>query len=211
MWLSVSVSDGPVSILARSHGPQNIMIRVENEDVLQELFPECEIKRLENGAYRFYSVLPCSDVETVLKTETGLDKWTEKQYPEFRFRFMGGEMFCAYCSTSLAKKCCKKHQSLLHGLCNDCCELDGTAHERTYFECIDCGDFFDDWIYGFGCGDDGSYIGLKSENASSRCEPCAILHSHECEPCANFHKTAFDDSSETTTEIWDLDDQGRRC
>ena len=108
MWLSVSVSDGPVSILARSHGPQNIMIRVENEDVLQELFPECEIKRLENGAYRFFSVLPCSDVETVLKTETGLDKWTEKQYLEFRFRFMGGEMFCAYCSTSLAKKCCKK-------------------------------------------------------------------------------------------------------
>jgi hypothetical protein len=189
MWLNVSVSAGVDRIFSHSHGPQNMMIRVEDEAVLRELFPECEVKRLEDGAFRFYSVLPCNDVESVLKVEAGSSKWMEKQYLDFRFRFMGGDMFCASCSVSLAKKCCNKHHSLIHGLCNDCCELDGTAHERTYFECIECGEFFDDWIYGFGCEPSGPYVGVDSENPNSRCERCAsVIHSHECEPCAKFHE-----------------------
>ena len=190
MW--VFLPDGFLLIVTHGHGPESVMIRVEDEDGLKILFPECEVKHLAGGAFQFYTVLPCSDVDAVLKTEASSSKLSEKQYLDFRFRFMGGEMFCAYCSTSLAEKCCKKHQSFIHGLCNVCCELDGRTHERTYFECMDCGGFFSDWVYGFGCGDDGPYIGLKSENASSRCQPCAILHSHECEPCAAVHLRVLD-------------------
>ena len=64
MW--VFLPEGFVSVVAHRTEPDNLMIRARNADHLDNLFPGCEVTKLNDADYRYRTVLPRTDVDIML-------------------------------------------------------------------------------------------------------------------------------------------------